>query len=75
MQKTSDGARVKEKYDMGELEFDVPSNITLYRVSFDGPAILKPDMAVNAAYDKAPDGTITGRFITGEKYGVKPIAA
>jgi hypothetical protein len=74
VQKTSGGAHVKAKYDMGELEFDVPSNITLYHVSFDGPAILKPDMAVNAAYDQAPDGTITGRFITVEKDGVKPIA-
>lgn len=74
VQKTSDGAHIKAKYDMGELEFDVPSNITLYHVSFDGRTILKPDMAVNAAYNKAPDGTITGRFITVEKDGVKPIA-
>lgn len=73
VEKTQEGAHVKVKYDMGELEFEVPSTITLYRVEFDGPAILKPKMAVNAAYDKAPDGTITGRFITVEKNGVKPI--
>jgi hypothetical protein len=74
VEKTPGGTIVKAKYDMGELEFDVPSNITLYHVSFDGPAILKPNMAVNAAIEKTPDGTITGRFITVEKDGVKPIA-
>ena len=74
VQKTPEGAHVKVKYDMGELEFEVPSNITLYHVSFDGPAILKPNMAVNAAYEKSGDGAITGRFITVEKDGAKPIA-
>jgi hypothetical protein len=71
--KTPEGAHVKVKYDMGELEFEVPSSVTLYHVEFDGPSILKPKMAVNAAVDRAPDGAITGRFITVEKNGVKPI--
>ena len=67
------GARVKVKYDMGELEFQVPSDITLFHVSFDGPSLLKPNAAVNAVYDEAPDGTKTGRFVTVEKNGDKPI--
>ena len=71
--KVPEGALVKEKYDQGEMEIFVPSDITLYRVSFDGPTILKPKMAVNAAYDKSPDGKIMGRFITVEKDGMKPV--
>jgi hypothetical protein len=67
------GARVKVKYDMGELEFQVPSAITLFHVAFDGPVLLKPNLAVNAVYEKAPDGTMTGRFVTVEKDGQKPI--
>jgi hypothetical protein len=74
VQKTPEGAHVKVKYDMGDLEFEVPSNITLYHVSFDGPSILKPGLAVNAAVDKSADGAIAGRFITVEKNGTKPIA-
>jgi len=74
VQKTAEGAHVKVKYDMGELELEVPAGITLYHVSFDGPAILKPNASVNAACDRAPDGKLTGRFITVEKDGVKPIA-
>lgn len=67
-------AHVKVRYDMGELEFEVPANITLYHVTFDGPAILKPDLAVNAAVEKTADGKVIGRFITVEKDGIKPIA-
>jgi hypothetical protein len=71
--KVSDGALVREKFDQGEMEIFVPADVTLYRVSFDGPSILKPKMAVNAAFDNAPDGTIMGRFITVEKDGMKPV--
>jgi hypothetical protein len=67
------GARVKVRYDMGELEFKVPSNATLFHVSFDGSVLLKPNVAVNAVYKKAPDGTMTGRFVTVEKNGQKPV--
>jgi len=69
-----DGARVKVKYDMGDLEFEVPSTVVLYHVSFDGPSLLKPNLAVNAAYEKTPDGVLLGRFVTVEKDGQKPIA-
>ena len=73
VQKTPQGAHLKIKYDRGERGVDVPSGITLYHLNFDGRAILKPMMAVSAITAKAPDGTITGRFITVEKNGVKPI--
>ena len=73
VQKTPQGAHLKIKYDMGELDVDVPSCITLYHLNFDGRAILKPGMAVSAITANAPDGTITGRFITVENNGVKPI--
>jgi hypothetical protein len=73
VQKTPQGAHLKIKYDMGILDVDAPSGITLYHLNFDGRAILKPMMAVSAITAKAPDGTITGRFITVEKNGVKPI--
>lgn len=73
VQKTPQGAHLKIKYDMGELDVDVPSGITLYHLNFDGRAILKSGMAISAITAKAPDGTITARFITVEKDGVKPI--
>jgi hypothetical protein len=69
-----EGARVKVKYDSGELEFEVPSTALLYHVSFGGPSLLKPNLTVNAAYEEKPDGTLVGRFVTVEKDGQKPIA-
>jgi hypothetical protein len=69
-----EGVRVRAKYDMGEIDVFVPANITLYRVSFDGPSLLKRGMAVILTYDKTMGPRYTGRFITVEKDGQKPIA-
>ena len=67
------GAVVTAKIDDGEVEAFVPSNITFYHVAFDGPALLKPGLAVDAPCDKAADGTLVGRFVTVEKNGFKPV--
>jgi hypothetical protein len=69
-----DGVRVRTNYDMGEIDIFVPANITLYRVSFERPSLLKRGMAVTLTYDKTMGPRYTGRFITVEKDGRKPIS-
>lgn len=70
---TKDGAMVTVSYDKGDMDIEIPSSILLYDVSFDGPGLLKPNLAVTVSYDRAADGTLTGRFVTVEKNGFKPV--
>ena len=68
------GVLVRAKIDGGSMaEVYVPFGITLYNAELDGPALLKPGMAVDVPYDKAPNGDLIGRFITVEKDGHKPV--